>query len=322
MAHEQLRPIVTNLNNDSGHIISFPRPPQERTNKHAKAYFHLVTDPWFGTETKQLFTWLLWQSRHDVAAVQSPAALDQLIVAIEAKAGHTVSGGDGILVDALEISFNGGDHCNPESLVQFPKTIPVFAAASVMAATKAVKHFDTIIELKTFDDKAENPLWRMLHPGILPDWLSFFELRSAGLVAFCICFVTSADAAAGNELILFASHGLPARNPPVNALVHRATPEVTTLAMLTPLKTYFTFGQQFVYGAEDNLAIYRQTKARYWIRMSDGANTFTGPLSWVSKDILQSTLEPALEKEKKKVDEVKERPNFVTIPNGGQLVLA
>jgi hypothetical protein len=79
------RPILTSLNGDNSWLLSFPRPPTDRTAT-GKAYFHIVHDPWLAGPEIQYASWLIYLNLAAPAAVSNGEGVEAVVRGIEEKA--------------------------------------------------------------------------------------------------------------------------------------------------------------------------------------------------------------------------------------------
>jgi len=327
-----LRPIATSLNGDTAWLLSFPQPAAERAAS-GRLYFHIVVDPWLKGYVLEGSRYILRIELNYTQAFTAPAAIDAYAAEIEEAAAEALGGGgpgsnktSRPTVDALVSTFGAAEHCVEESFRMFPPETPVFAPADAAKRIRSWKHFATVVTLKSPKPAALGS-WRDAHPGApLPGWLSLIHLNSSTPNYFGLAIIASSSADAGGtyELLMHFPHGLSSKDRLApEALLHRASPPLTTLAVLHPLNDYILWiGVAVQSGVKDGLRLARESKAKYWLKTADPDSTLTGLAGWFGREI-QNSIDVALEKEAKGGVEgvTAEKPNFFSLENGASMVL-
>lgn len=183
--HEQqhqassLRPIITSINGNVAWIVSLPRPVPHAPahgRGRAKAYYHILVDPWFGEEAVAGHRFILGMTLVRPPALGDTTAIVRAIGEIEAAAAaldqnpnsdsdHNrdededveVEGtrGEGV-IDAI-IATGAVEHAMHSSFTRFSSTIPVLATTASYESICAWKHFDSVSFLEPYDPTAPSP---------------------------------------------------------------------------------------------------------------------------------------------------------------------
>jgi hypothetical protein len=328
-----LRPILTSLNGDNSWLISIPRPLDDR-HSLGNAYFHIVSDAWLqGTGVPLLSKWLASLDLVARPAVADGDAVEAIVHEIEDAAaaagfipkldGKNADSSKRSGVDAIFINIHLPDHLSKETLSTFSAAVPVFATPEAATIINSWKYFDRVNEINDLDP--EDTDWRNLHPGApLPEWLSVFRLVGHHQLNFAtaIVFSSSDD---HYEALLYSPHGILCDQASIQTFPGRATPPVSTLAMLHALKDSFAYGSRTTLGVSGGLALERFVKPKYWIKSHDAPIDYRGPVMWGVKEIDRS-LDWGLEEEKKSYTAKGQtsdlwRPNLIEIGNGECFVL-
>jgi hypothetical protein len=226
-------------------------------------------------------------------------------------------------VDAIFVNIHLPDHLSRETLSTFSASVPVFATPEATPIINQWKHFDTVKEIKDLDPADTD--WRKLHPGApLPEWLSVFRLVGHQELNFAIAIVFSSSDD-NYEALLYSPHGILCDQASIRTFPGRATPPVSTLAMLHALKDSFAFGCRTTLGVSGGLALERLVKPKYWVKSHDSPIDYRGLLLWGVNEIYRS-LDWGLEEEKKTCIAAGQagdlnKPNFIQIENGDCFVL-
>ena len=304
---EQLRPILTNLNDDNAWLLSCPRPAAERAAT-GRIYYHIALDPWLTKEGANLgFSWILGMKRTSEASAPDAAALGALVDRIEAIASMRESSNGAVQpsghlpVDAIFISNESGDHCHFETLSSFPSEVPVFAAPKAAQKIAGWKLFNTLIQTKSFNPATES--WQVAHPGSpLPEWITPIDIVGHTVAHFGLAIIISSQppdhGSELHELIALVPHGLLPTEPHLQNLTVTASPPIKTLALMHPLKESWTLGVQIYLGVSNALAIIRQSQATYYVKTADLVLDYTGFLSYALSE-KPWTLQSGLEEERK-----------------------
>ncbi|KAI0592777.1 hypothetical protein F4775DRAFT_597884 [Biscogniauxia sp. FL1348] len=300
-----LRPIITDLNNDSSWLISIPRPAAERTET-GRTYYHIVLDPWLANP----------------AAFLDGAAVDGLVRSIEEAAGSAAHADAS--VDALCVSFLGPDHMHHATLKTFAASIPVFAAPGPARVIPYWGHFERVIPMAAF----QKPAWRAAHPGApLPRWLSMLHINAA-MVCYGVGIVWShGDGDEDDEVheaLLYYPHGSDVDNDPALWEFLEASPRPRPLALMHPVKEAYRRNSTLTGGVRQGIQFWRKVKPAYWISTGTRPLEYGGPFYWGVRDEERS-LDWGLEMEKEESEgqsAVLDRPNLVEKSNGKQCVLA
>lgn len=302
---KQLRPILTNLNDDNAWLLSCPRPPAERAAS-GKTYYHVALDPWLTSDGAVMFgAWFFSMKRDSEASAPNAAALGALADRIEAIASKQVPSdvkpSSSSSIDAILISNESPDHCHQDTLLGFASEVPVFASPKAAKKIVGWKHFSTVVPTKSFDPATES--WQTAHPGSgLPSWITPIDLVGHTAAHFGTAIILtsqSSDEGPGlNELIALIPHGLLPSQPQWQNLTESASPPIRTLAIMHPLKESWTLGVHIYLGISNALALARQSQAPYYVKTADSKLINTGVFSYALSE-KPSTIQAGLENEKK-----------------------
>ncbi|KAI1636211.1 hypothetical protein F4809DRAFT_404976 [Biscogniauxia mediterranea] len=311
-----LRPIVTDLNNDSSWLISIPRPATERTET-GRTYYHIVLDPWLASVPGYFLTsWIGWFNRREPAAFLDGAAVDGLVREIE-EAASSAAHADAS-VDALCVSFLAPDHMHYDTLKTFAPSIPVFAAPGPARVIPYWGHFERVVPMAAF----QKPAWQSAHPGApLPGWLTMLYINAA-MTCYGVGIVWSHDDV--HEALLYYPHGCDVDNDPSSWEFLEASPPPRPLALLHPVKETYRRSSMLTSGVRGGIQFWRKAKPAYWVSTGNRPLEYGGPFYWGIRDEERS-LDWALEMEKeesKGQSALLDRPNLVEKGNGKQYVLA
>ena len=311
----ELRPIITSLNGDDSWLLSFPRPASERAET-GKAFYHVVSDPFLNGPAILYSSWLLHLDLQTPPAVCDGDGVAALISQIEERvrsgnAGHSAKVDDFPSgVDAICIQQSGPDHLHKPALSTFPSDIPIFAIPEAVPTLRSWGHFETVVTL--LQPNASTSDWRSYHPGApLPPWLSVIPMTPQRQnFSWAIVYTGSADARP--ESIVSCPHGTSVSHPAANIL-----PDVSTLALLSPLKDSYTYGFQAQFGIEWGLKVQQQLNAKYWASTHDARFKYFGLLALQITDVFHALEEVS----QLKIDTDKVRPNAVDVGNGRAFTL-
>ncbi|KAL7941109.1 hypothetical protein V8C42DRAFT_199274 [Trichoderma barbatum] len=333
----ELRPVATSLNGDNSWLFSFPRPHDERAAS-GKAYYHVVYEPWLNGSANEMGKWLTNILQPTIAAIDSPAAVDDVVIEIENSAASRLTGvdktstlkalnEDGLKVDAILLMFYLPDHVHEPTLRQFDKRIPVFATADAMAIVKKMKHFNTLELVPSLSPAAKTWQEPSLRPSAgWPSWLMPWHLPGHRAVnpAWAIVWThTGSDGKEVNESIISSIHGSHVDEKHIKAFLE-SDPPTKKLALMHGLKESQLIGVQIAFGAKSGLALYRKIEPKYWLANHNALFTYNGLLyKGAQLNDTGRTVDWALEQEQKANNyaEVK-KPNFIEVANGACFILA
>lgn len=328
----KLRPILTSLNGDNSWLLSFPIPDKERQQAGGKAYFHIVTDPWLAGPAVTLNGHVISVALPHSPAAQSGDNVEAMAREIEdlardAGIDSTAPASSDNVIDLISIGIELEDHKHDDTLRSFRGTIPVLAAPKAAAATRALSHFQTVVDSQ--DLAPDTTSIQSLHPGssVLPPWLNITRLPGYSFLNFATATIWSHpdSGTTKHEVILTSPHGIKAEEPSIQKLVSilGQDQDTTVLALLHSLKENYSRLGQHTFGVLGGLALERQTKARYWVQTSDAKLLYTGVVMWLlaTTDVFR-TLDWALQKEAEENGGAEgKRPNYLEVGNGESFVL-
>lgn len=328
-----LRPIMTSLNGDNSWLMSFPR-PADQDGKRAKAYFHLVFEPWLEGATSELSSWLIYITLSQPPAVGDVSAIEAVICQIEEAArtaGDTADSGCRGGIDAILLGFHYADHLHEATLRTFDRRTPVIATPEAAEKLRPWKHFCNVALIHDLPASAKS--WRQpdLHPGGgLPGCITPIRLPGHAELNFCLALVWSHVDGAGverHEALLSSPHGTRLDEGPLRAFLD-AEPATEKLAMLHGLKESRTVGYMTTLGAKGGLALHRRIGgAKYWIPSHHSTLNYAGVLLRLLRTVdTPRTLQWALREERGRqagdACETPEAPRLVPVANGASFVLA
>lgn len=316
---------------------SFPRPHDERAAS-GKAYYHIVYEPWLSGSAKSMSKWLTNILQPTPAAIDNPAAVDDLVTEIENSAASQLAwvdksftskalDKDVLKVDAILLMFHLPDHVHEPTLYQFDKRIPVFATADAMSIVKKMNHFDTMELVSALSPTTKT--WReaSLRPASgWPSWLMPWYLPGHRAVnpAWALVWThAGSDGEEVHESILASVHGSQVDEKHINAFLE-SDPPTKKLALMHGLKESHAIGIQIAFGAKSGLALYRRMEPKYWLANHDALFTYNGLLyKGMQLNDIGRTVDWALEQEEAgELCKNLEKPNFIRIANGVCFVLA
>ncbi|KAH6619171.1 hypothetical protein B0J18DRAFT_236720 [Chaetomium sp. MPI-SDFR-AT-0129] len=309
------RPILTSLNGDHSWLASFPRPAAERAQPNSKTFFHVVIDPWLAGESTLLGSWFISITTPAPAAINSGAAVEDVVREIEAAANQgtprTEEGTDktnnSSPIDAIFLNFHYGDHVHEPTLRTFNRDIPVFATAESGALAQKLNHFSHLTFTHDLvGGSSPTQSWRSLRPGqqdsdsssdasstttaasALPDWLTVFripghhELNHGTAIIYSPPSPDPATVPQRHETLLLIPHGIRTDQPALQAFLTFLRDEdpkerLDLLALLHPLKVNYAFGRQFTMGLEGGMELLEEFPKGD----SNGSGSGNGPRYWI-----------------------------------------
>ena len=327
-----LRPIMTNLNEDSSWLVSFPHPAAER-DTFGKAYYHVVMEPWLTEpgEMVALWKWFGCVQRNCVAAATNGAAVDVLVREIEDITGSP--GREKAGVDAIIVGHTNDDHMDRETLITFRPSIPVFTGPGVSKKIAEWNHFEHLVDMATFGSGSSS--WRTNHSGSpLPGWLNFisFELNNYNF-GLAMVWTHKDDGVSDydeykHEAIMYFPHGWNARGDQDRKCIEDflvSDPPLRTLAIMHPLKDTIVWGMRFGDGVQTGLRLWRMAKPAHWVNTADQELQLSGvfmkgvynPRHTLAWGLFMERMGKGGSEDISELD----RPNFVDLVNGYNYIL-
>lgn len=182
------RPILHHLNADTSWLIQLPIPDRHLSNASqsgnsssttlpGRKYCNILLDPWLSGSQSDVTSWFSTQWHSETPSYGSIAAIQALCAAAEdadasnvqqterGKAEQLVEllkphyetaspGGKNwtgpSYIDAVAISHEFTDHCHKATLLELPKSTPVFAWSKAAKLIRGWAHFDEVIEVERF----------------------------------------------------------------------------------------------------------------------------------------------------------------------------
>lgn len=168
------RPILHHLNADTSWLIQLPIPESHRAgsgsgtgqSSSSRKYFNILLDPWLSGSQSDVAAWFSrqWHSEApaygSIAAVQAlcQASEDPVIDGVDTRAREENNGAadpnqkweEKCYIDAVAISHEFTDHCHKQTLLELPKSTPVFAWSKAAKLIRGWGWFDNVVEVKRF----------------------------------------------------------------------------------------------------------------------------------------------------------------------------
>jgi len=295
-----LRPILHHLNADSSWLLQVPRSDVGE----GRRFFNVLIDPWLSGPQVDVAGWFSTQSHVEESKVRNIAGVESLALRTEQndleEAVETF--GDKSMIDVVAISHEFTDHCHQATLVQVDATVPVFAPAKAAALVRSWKHFDTVIDMPSFNSKTCD--WRTVSLAPLPSWLSVsrvMEERDALHLHSAVMIAWSSDHEEQGraESVLYTPHGVTTAT--IQPLL-TASPSISTLCMIHGLHDVsLKLTQQLNLGAHNGLKVQRALKPKYWFGTHDEVKKADGVVKFMIKRKVV-TMEEALAVERKDKD--------------------
>jgi hypothetical protein len=312
--------------------MSFPRPAEEQASS-GKAWFHMLFEPWLNGPTQQVASWFIHIAPVLKPAISTPEAIDAIIKEIETLAAGDKGLGKDVktTIDAIFLGFHYLDHLHEPTLRLFPKDVPVIATPEAIAILGPWKYFTTILTIPSLS--SNDMTWRnpSTHPGVpFPLWLTPLRIKGHHELNYLTALIWTHPAANRSEtyeLILQTPHSLKP-NIPNPLLDHFLTlkPTITSkLALLHGLKesTSLATGQN-TFGAKGGLSIYRKVGGvKYWVETHNAPLDYSGiVMKGLRVRDTERTVDWAVEEERNDGQgKGKEKPNVVSVGNGGVFIL-
>lgn len=337
------RPVLSHLNADTSWLLSLAYPPTAAPPL-GRSRYNILIDPWFTGAQSDVAKWFSTQYHAIESKVQSVAALNEIIAGAEATL--LLPDTDGCrrpsapcYIDAVVVSHEFTDHCHKATLLELPRSIPIFSTAKAVDIIKSWNHFTTVINIPSLTKTTD---WRTTAIPPLPAWLGISRLITEGNSlyyhsAIIVCIPRTAlgpdskEAPPAAEAVIYTPHGV--EHGTFSTLL-TTTPPITTLALLHGLHDVsITLTKQLNLGAHNALKAQKILKPKYWVGTHDEVKRglgLIGPLlrrkAWTLEDALKRDRRRPVSKEstaneKGEEMEGEERVPFVTCGNGETLVL-
>ncbi|KAG5919652.1 hypothetical protein E4U61_000714 [Claviceps capensis] len=169
------------------------------------------------------------------------------------------------MIDAVVVSHEFTDHCHQSTLLELPRSTPVFASDVAADLIRSWRYFHRVITTPALGAGVE---WSRLTVGPLPDWLAIGRVitpgnalyyHAASLIAFNL------GQGDKGEAVIYSPHGIESK-----ALASIETSGLSTLALLHGLddvRIWMT--KQLNLGALNGIKAANMCKAKFWIATHD-----------------------------------------------------
>ncbi|KPI37604.1 uncharacterized protein AB675_3982 [Cyphellophora attinorum] len=340
------RPVLSHLNADTSWLLSLAYPPIS-TPPPGRSRYNIVIDPWFTGAQSDVAKWFSTQYHAVKSDIQSIAALNQIIAEAEATLlpeTHKANSEPPLsYIDAVVISHEFTDHCHRATLLELPRSTPIYSTSKAVDIIKSWNHFTTVINIPSLSKTTD---WRTTAIAPLPSWLGISRLITEGNSlyyhsAVIICIPNTQEDAPDRaenaaEAIIYTPHGV---EHGTFSIFSKAKPPISTLALLHGLHDVsITLTKQLNLGAHNAFKAQKLLKPKYWVGTHDEVKKglgLIGPLLrrkvWTLEDAMEKARKEDRRKSlsdgpivKEKVEEVEqeEQVPYVTCGNGETLVLA
>ncbi|KAK3705621.1 hypothetical protein LTR37_013229 [Vermiconidia calcicola] len=331
-AADTQRPLIHHLTADNSWLLQIPR-------SGPRKYFNILIDPWLVGSNLETSSWFHEQMHTIPPAAQNIADVERFASEIEGIARKLCSTNGNTeddvpapesLIDAVAISQPATDHCNYATLIDLPRSVPIFAYEErTVKAVKAWDHFETVVEMPTFTGD-----WRSTSVSPLPDWIGIGGMAQQQDVqtihkGIVIAFKDPSRGGAETkpEAIVYLPHGLRPDEPAMVELAS-AVPQLEFLAVLHGI-LHVLVGFRFAnidanMGGHNGLAVKQLLNAKYWIPTHDEPKEKYGFTKLLLNDVLVPIDVAAAayaENTGREKAEVLKETNFHQLENGASLVL-
>ena len=338
------RPILTHLNADSTWLLQLPC-PTALNSCSGRLWYNIVIDPWFKGPQSDGASWFSTQwhiiepsvhTFHELNSCLQKIDQIELIQEFESHKGQPstrVAQTEESFVDAIVISHEFTDHCNKDSLLNFPRGIPIFASTSAANLIRSWHHFRAIHEIPIASGSPDWD-WQNSSTQPLPQWIGlsrvitkFDPLHSATLITFDLKstvpgVVDGVDEQV--EAVLYTPHGIRAEKL---HFLNKANPPIRMLVLLHGLHevTSSPF-MQINFGAHNGLKLQRTCNFKYWVSTHDEIKETRGLIApFLKRKIISSGEALEVEAEQRRtVSEFVPRTgivNFSDLGNGESMLL-
>ncbi|KAG6087918.1 hypothetical protein E4U15_007083 [Claviceps sp. LM218 group G6] len=281
------RPILVHVNADTTWLLQLPYPP-DAVVPQGRQRFNILIDPWLQGPQSDVHAIFSTQWHVVASSVATIDDLNDVLRDIECSPNdHQQSSGPGqdpaldtadsppsqpraressmSMIDAVVVSHEFTDHCHQSTLLELPRSTPVFASDVAADLIRSWRYFHRVITTPALGAGVE---WSRLTVGPLPDWLAIGRVitpgnalyyHAASLIAFNL------GQGDEGEATLYSPHGIESK-----ALASIETSGLSTLALLHGLddvRIWMT--KQLNLGALNGIKAANMCKAKFWIATHD-----------------------------------------------------
>ncbi|KAB5566112.1 hypothetical protein GE09DRAFT_1272525, partial [Coniochaeta sp. 2T2.1] len=310
------RPVLTHLNADTTWLLQLPYPATS-PSPDVRSHFNILIDPWLQGPQSDVASWFSTQWHVVPPCIETMEQLDSVLAELE---GTQRQEGKST-IDAVAISHEFTDHCHQATLLELPRTTPVFATEKAAELIRSWDHFENVVTMPGFPSDKQN-LQESLGHNLLPSWIGIGRVVTAGNAlyyhsAVLLAFTLDADTLGqGNatESVIYSPHGVNASD--LSCIKAASISTIALLHGLHDVRIWMT--KQLNLGALNGLEAVRATGARYWIATHDEAKRGGGLISWFLQRTAY-TLRDAVQSEEAKG--AMESYAFVELGSGEGMVL-
>ena len=332
------RPILTHLNGDTSWLLQIPYPLDAVKAPAGRERFNILIDPWFtGTQT-DFFSWFSRQWHVIPSSVQNMDELEQYLRDFQTSShagGPSLKSEDNVAdlpkstpngqrevtqIDAVIISHEFTDHCHEATLLQLPRSVPLFATSKAATRIRSWRHFNIVTDIPTFDGSD----WHKSSIAPLPQWLGVTRILTPTRLpnpaklhsALGIFIARSEDSSATAEAVIYTPHGIDVSS--FRSLT-RVSPSISILALLHGLTDVsLSFMSQLNLGAHNAIKAQDVLRARYWVSTHDENKEGSGIVAFLLRRKEISLTEAMKTHGEMQSDDFK----CIDIPSGRSQVLA
>ncbi|KAK2616476.1 hypothetical protein QQS21_000518 [Conoideocrella luteorostrata] len=310
-----LRPILVHLNEDTTWLLQLPR--------HNK-WFNILIDPWLQHSQSDVHPLFSTQSHVSLPSVATIEDLNKILQDIEGARPQTGAEGRGpgpnaSMIDAVVISHEFTDHCHQKTLLELPRSTPVYAADVAADLIRSWGYFTQVITAPALGAGVK---WSQLTVGPLPDWLAIGRVITPGNALYyhsAIIFAFDIGAGDGGEAILYSPHGIDSKD--LAGLEASGLKILALLHGLDDVRIWLT--KQLNLGALNGIRA--ASKAKYWFPTHDEKKKGTGLIGYLLQRTSYSFEEAVCHEEQrlKQIDGGEYLPSyqFMKLGSGDGLVL-
>ncbi|KAG5930004.1 hypothetical protein E4U42_003466 [Claviceps africana] len=287
------RPILVHLNADTTWLLQLPYPPKTMAPP-GRRRFNVLIDPWLQGPQSDVHSLFSTQWHVIAPSVATMDDLNNILRDMEstpiapretlvhdhrnlprprsptpsqprARADRSTCDSSVSMIDAVIVSHEFTDHCHQRTLLELPRSTPIFASDVAADLVRSWGYFDQVV---TTPALGAGVPWSRLTVGPLPDWLAIGRVITPGNALYyhaASLVVFDLGQGAGAEAVIYSPHGIDSK-----ALVDMESSGLSTLALLHGLddvRIWMT--KQLNLGALNGIKAANTCKARFWIPTHD-----------------------------------------------------